>query len=784
MSRSKGPEGRYTIQYPLSQFLDTIKVVDAPATTRDIANKVGCSFDTAAAKLKELEDFGEVSRTRDSGTTIWVRTSERKEIDTKDIDTFCTHIDETSSLLWESVDPTSISDIGSSIRVWMNDHGFDQVDRPLHVFSRLASYNFILKCTTYLDYQIQKDGLPPLDPLPSNIFQQFELAADTTGNPAFNSNPLDFIVESAPEYTAQPLIHISYHLRNAENPTAVIGEMYEQIIPKSGREKRGQFRTPSRISDTLSEWAIEKGDDSILDPGAGAGVLSAAAYESKKRLEADIGINDIWSIDISSLSILMTASALQLTNGDTLPNIHQSDFLETKPRDDSGDEGSNTSNIRLPKFDVIISNPPYTRSKNIDDSERLRGLIEEETGKNFDPKTPLYQYFIVHASQFLKSSGRMAIITSSSFLDANYGTEFQEYLLSEFKIDGLVQLGPEIEVFNADVSTVLLFLTKTSDDLAPDAETALVRLQSWPGRETVLDIVDGTQDIGDAGDCEFALQSNLEPGHNWISSIGWEPNPLLDTLPDFDSIADISRGVATGKNDFFCINREDIDEWDIPDKFCQPILRRPRHAPHYTYNQDDRQELINSNEESWVLDCQQERSSIEEVENSSFRAYLEYGEEIGAHDSVLASRRSQWYDLPDQDPADIVVPYMNRGRIRFVANQTDAITLNNLHAIHLQEYTAEEEKALLAYLNSNTAGEVAIKTGRSYNRGLKKLELSDLRSLPVLDPGLLDESQLSDLADAFEALEDASREEDSLKEAEILAQIDTVVAEILQTLQE
>lgn len=783
MGGSKGLDGRYTIQYPLSKFLDVIIELDSPVTTQEVADTVGCSFDTAAIKLQKLEELGETTNAEKSGKKHWMENAADREISHKDIEKFHEQIYEVSSTLWKSIDPSSIPDIGASINTWMKDHGFNQVDQPMEVLSGLSSFSFILKCTTYLDHQVRDGEIPPLNSSPQEIFQQFESAAETTSNPAFNTNPLDFIIESAPEDAVQPLIHISYRIRNSKNPIAVIGEMYEQILPKSGREKRGQFRTSRKIADTLSEWAIVDGNETVLDPGAGAGVLSAAAYDSKTEAQSDAGLDDIWSVDITSLSILMTATALQLSNGGSVPNIHQSNFMNTHPKGTSENQWFGESDLRLPKVDVVVSNPPYTRSKEIDNPEKLQQLIASETGREFDPKTPLYQYFIVHAGQFLNEGGRMAIITSSSFLDANYGTEFQEYLLSEFTIDGVVQLGSGIEVFEADVSTVLLFLTKDTSDTPSTKETALVRLQSWPGRKDILDIVNGVRCPRVEGEYEFIEQTNLEPGHNWISSIGWNPNPLLDTLPNFESVAEIERGVATGKNEFFCLDSEDIDEWALSDQFYKDLLRKPRHAPHYTFNEDDRSELIGSNREAWLLNCREDGTPISEIQDPKLDAYLEHGKEIGADDTFLAGRRGEWYALPSRDSADIVVPYMNRGRIRFIANHTCSITLNNLHAVHIDDYTQEEEKALLAYLNSNTASEVAVKMGRSYNRGLKKLELSDLRSLPVLDPCLVNDAQKSKLADRFEKLESASREEDSLKEAEILAEIDTLVANILQTLQ-
>jgi hypothetical protein len=62
--------GRFKREFPLSSFLDEVDTLD-PATTTDVADAIGCSYDLAYRRLKELEDSGDVEAQQVGNTFIW-----------------------------------------------------------------------------------------------------------------------------------------------------------------------------------------------------------------------------------------------------------------------------------------------------------------------------------------------------------------------------------------------------------------------------------------------------------------------------------------------------------------------------------------------------------------------------------------------------------------------------------------------------------------------------------------------------------------------------------------
>ena len=72
MTEGRDEEGRYTEKYPVDVFLEAIKALDV-SSTQNIADEVGCSYDLAYRKLKDLQDKDKVE-SREVGTAfVWLR---------------------------------------------------------------------------------------------------------------------------------------------------------------------------------------------------------------------------------------------------------------------------------------------------------------------------------------------------------------------------------------------------------------------------------------------------------------------------------------------------------------------------------------------------------------------------------------------------------------------------------------------------------------------------------------------------------------------------------------
>jgi predicted HTH transcriptional regulator len=62
--------GRYTTEYKPEAFIEAVEKLGL-ASTRDVADEVGCSYDLAYRRLKELADEGNIEGNKIGNTYHW-----------------------------------------------------------------------------------------------------------------------------------------------------------------------------------------------------------------------------------------------------------------------------------------------------------------------------------------------------------------------------------------------------------------------------------------------------------------------------------------------------------------------------------------------------------------------------------------------------------------------------------------------------------------------------------------------------------------------------------------
>ncbi|QKJ29816.1 peptide chain release factor N(5)-glutamine methyltransferase [Mucilaginibacter mali] len=124
---------------------------------------------------------------------------------------------------------------------------------------------------------------------------------------------------------------------------------------------------PRPETEELVQWVIQSIDKSpkpiqnILDIGTGSGCISISLKENKSNIQ-------IFAIDIST-------EALEVAKGNALLNQVDVNFIEA-------DILNFNTSIELPKFDIIISNPPYVT---LADKQRMHRNVTD-----FEPHTALF----------------------------------------------------------------------------------------------------------------------------------------------------------------------------------------------------------------------------------------------------------------------------------------------------------------------------------------------------------------------------------------------------------
>lgn len=691
-------------------------------------------------------------------------------------------IEDAGQAIHDSISLTDNPSLREQADDWKALHGLDRLENSDLAIARQAAFNILLKSSLYSVYKLDGTDLPDLNS-DQSLYDCFQQAKDKTDNRAFNEYFLDKIVQEAGGEAVSPVVEARHLLINADDKTETIGRLFEDIVLQDSRRKLGQFRTPNHIANVLTDWAIDSATDKVLDPGMGAGVLTAKAYEAKQHQgDGEAHVQDMFGIDLSDLAVVMSATALKLMNGEGTPQLFSGDFMETIYP--GGEHIDTDTPILLPKFDSIVSNPPYSRHHELSKLEksRIKEIAQKESNLSLSGRSPMYLFFFIHAAQFLKPGGKMAFLTPSEFLETNYGDALKRFLIENFNIKALVLHNNQDSLsFDGVKTTSCITLLEKKDDASDPGQTKFINLSEWPlSVELIDDIKNGEEGDTPYGHINLVDQDNLLPGEKWTKyfdpDTGSNPVASSPDLTPLRNIGTLKRGIATGMNDYFCLSEDEVQEWGLSKEYLSPLVRKSRGNPHYNYTEDDIEDWADDGEQVWLLYHLDENRGA--IDDEALEAYLKHGEEIGADSSYLASDRIPWYRVERREPARILATYMAKEGFRFIFNEAGVRNLNNLHCIYPDEsYSDAEVKALLAYLNSSIADKIVRKAGRTYAKGLKKVEPNELKDAPVMDPGDLTDEQTNTLAELFDDLCAAARDENNGIE-QVIQQIDEYLTDI------
>jgi adenine-specific DNA-methyltransferase len=189
-------------------------------------------------------------------------------------------------------------------------------------------------------------------------------------------------------------------------------------LEPNAHKSRGAFFTPLEISRFLVDWAIRSSTDCVLEPSCGdaAFLLPAAARltslgAATKQLDERLN-----GVELHSPSVAEAKERLR--SGGFSANIIEGDFFDQEPQ---------------PRFDAVIGNPPYIRYQNFSGSVRAKSLrVALAHGVRLTSLASSWAAFTIHASEFLKDDGRLALVLPAELLSVNYASEVRRFLLNRF----------------------------------------------------------------------------------------------------------------------------------------------------------------------------------------------------------------------------------------------------------------------------------------------------------------------------------------------------------------
>ncbi|MFE9377153.1 Eco57I restriction-modification methylase domain-containing protein [Streptomyces sp. NPDC006855] len=262
-------------------------------------------------------------------------------------------------------------------------------------------------------------------------------------------------------------------------------ELSSALDPKE-RAKRGQYFTPAPAADFIASMAklADAGPIRILDPGAGAGSLTASLVSRilQGQPEAHLSVtaceNDPQLHETLSATLKDCALTAEAAGGRVETTLVKDDFITwaTQPEDLSGEEA-------LGPFDIVIMNPPY-RKLAAGSRERMAVTTACTETSN------LYSAFMALGIRLLAPGGQLVAITPRSFANGPYFRPFRKYLLERMHIDRVHLFEARNKVFaDTDVLQENVIFSATRAD-APDRGPIVVSSSHSYGGETRSRVVE------------------------------------------------------------------------------------------------------------------------------------------------------------------------------------------------------------------------------------------------------------------------------------------------------
>lgn len=454
----------------------------------------------------------------------------------------------------------------------------------------------------------------------------------------------------------------------------------------------GQVATPPAVASLMARWVMSARPEVVLDPAAGLGNLLHACRDFDES--------------VKMVAVERDADTFQQARHTAPPGtkLVLADYLFSE----SG------------QFAGIIANPPYVKSQRLDYTEAQWRYFDERFGFSLDRLTNLYAIFLLKIWDDLAPGGRAAVLLPAEFMNANFGEEIKERLLNEMRPEGVVVFAPELNLFaDALTTSAIIFLERSGVTGKP---VKAIKASSLPIAEIFVGELLGESSL--APDQTLHDLRTFDPCGKWLNAL-LEDAPAKDLHHLKRRIGDYfqcRRGIATGANDFFCLNESLLREHRLSREHVEPCITKATDADGMVFTAQKLARLANSDRRCYLLSPR--------VNGSELDSYLLSGQNLGIHERHLPSHRAVWYQPENRAVADAWVAVFSRETVKFILNTSGAKNLTCFHGLYARNGQTSLAPLLVLFLNSSWGRIAFSQVNRFYGDGLNKLEPKDVEAMP------------------------------------------------------
>ena len=225
---------------------------------------------------------------------------------------------------------------------------------------------------------------------------------------------------------------------------------YLASLNGENRKNIGQVFTPAPIAKFMADmFDLNTENISILDPGAGTGILTAALCDrliqikSPLKIKVDAYENDKRVLPFLNNNFLKIKEEFQKSIHNFEFNILNKDFIEHNSDFINPDSLFSNTGDKV-SYNFIISNPPYFK---LQKSHRQSLLMK----KIVHGQPNIYFFFMALSSILLANNGQLVFITPRSYCSGLYFKRFRKWFLEKVKLMHIHTFESRRETFNSKV---------------------------------------------------------------------------------------------------------------------------------------------------------------------------------------------------------------------------------------------------------------------------------------------------------------------------------------------
>ena len=288
----------------------------------------------------------------------------------------------------------------------------------------------------------------------------------------------------------------------------------------------------------------------------------------------------------------------------------------------------------------------------------------------------LHVYFFLRTREIARAGDFGAFITSSEWMDVNYGSVMRTMLADGLGGTALHVLDPASHPFGDALTT---------------AAIACFRVGNRPKKFTVR-AVTSLDELKPLAKGKSVAWSTVAKAKRWSTLVRPATRKPAGVI-ELGELFRVHRGQVTGCNAVWIAGPE---AQYLPARFLFPAITRAREL--FALNGAP---LDHSHHLRRVIDLPVDLDVLTAAERRAVDRFLKWAKSRDAHSGFVATHRRAWWSVGLREPAPILCTYMARRAPVFIHNKARARHLNIAHGLYPRQPIADDQMTgVLRYLHA------------------------------------------------------------------------------------